>query len=173
MPKFRNKVKRQVNKVLLYPELHPWVGLRPWKRHSLVLLVAGLIFCMIGFSYTVSEVAPARQQALYVALKWMPMPGWGAVFIFAGLLAILSSRWPPISKTWGYMVLTGLSAGWAAFYFVAIVIGESPIANISGTFSWGLIGFMWWAISGLLNPNDVRLQAGIVINDSDPRDNPR
>jgi hypothetical protein len=93
--------------------------------------------------------------------------------MIAGALAILSSRWPPISKTWGYMVLTGLSAGWAAFFALSVICGPSPVANLSNTLSWGLIAFLWWAISGLLNPNDVRLQAGIVVNDSDPLDNPR
>ncbi len=172
MPTWQRRMKRRV-KSALYPELHPWLDLRPWKRHSLVLMVAGLIFCLIGISYIITETTPSRQQALYVALKWFPMEVWGGVFIFAGLLAILSSRWPPVSKTWGYMVLTGLSAGWAAFYFMGVIIDRSPPANLSGTLSWGLIGFMWWAISGLLNPNDVRLQAGILVNDSDPQDNPR
>lgn len=141
----------------LYPELHPWRALRPWKRHSLVLMVAGLVYICIGFSYIFAEPTRAKTSALSVALSWMPFEAWGGVFIFAGLLSIMSSRWPPVSKTWGYMVLTGLSAGWSAFYWVGIVFENSSLSNLSGVLAWGLIAFMWWAISGLLNPNDVRL----------------
>jgi hypothetical protein len=172
MPNWRMRAKRRARN-LLYPELHPWMGLRPWKRHGLVLMVAGLIFISIGFVYVISETTPARAQALWLAFKWMPQHAWGVVWMLAGILAIVSSRWPPVSKTWGYMVLTGLSAGWSAFYALSVIFGPSPATNLTNTLSWGLIAFLWWAISGLLNPNDVRLQAGILVNDSDPLDNPR
>ena len=172
MPRWHNRLRRRARR-MLYPELHPWMGLRPWKRHGLVLMVAGLIYCMIGLTFAFTTPSPARIEALWLAFQWMPQHFWGVVWMIAGALAILSSRWPPISKTWGYMVLTGLSAGWAAFFALSVICGPSPVANLSNTLSWGLIAFLWWAISGLLNPNDVRLQAGIVVNDSDPLDNPR
>lgn len=129
-----------------------WRGIRPWKRHSLVLMVSGLVYIAIGFSYIVAEPTVTREVALHYAFLWMPLPLWGLVFIFAGFLSVVSSRWPPISETWGYTVLTGLSSMWAAFYLVGILFGNSPWTNVSGVFSWGLIAFMWWAISGLINP---------------------
>lgn len=132
----------------------PFAGLRPWRRHSLVLLVAGLVYIGVGFSYISAEPTQGRLVALQVAFSWWGVNGWGAVFMTAGLLSILSSRWPPISKTWGYMVLAGLSAGWATFYLVAIIFKGAPVQNISSTLSWGLMAFLWWAISGLRNPNE-------------------
>lgn len=143
---------------------HPFFGLRPWRRHSLVLLVAGLVYIAIGISFITTEPTPARQVALALAFFWAPIEFWGGVFIFAGMMAIISSRWPPISKTWGYMVLTGLSAGWAAFYLMGIFFYHSPKQNISGTLSWGLIAFLWWAISGLRNPGEPeeKYVAGLV-----------
>lgn len=162
----RRKLKQAIS-----TDLHPWRDLRPWKRHSLVLMVAGLVFVLIGFSYIFAEPTPARMQALSIAVAWMPLKYWGYVFMLAGVLAIISSRWPPISKTWGYMVLTGLSAGWGAFYAMGVIFDHSPVANLSGTLSWGLIGFLWWAISGLLNPNEVHISG--VSTGSDPLDNPR
>lgn len=137
-------------------------GLRPWKRHGLVLLVAGLVFVGIGTSYILAEPTPARAKALYLALMWLPVETWGGIFMFAGFLSIISSRWPPVSKTWGYMVLTGLSAGWATFYLVDILFFDSPWTNISGTLSWGLVAFMWWAISGLRNPGEEQAIEAIV-----------
>jgi hypothetical protein len=133
-----------------------WRELRPWKRHSLVLMVAGLIYVLIGIANILTKPTPDRVHALTYALQIAPMPVWGAIFVIAGILSIVSSRWPPVSKTWGYTVLTGLSAAWAGFYAVGIVFGDTPPSNLSGVLAWGLIGFMWWAISGLMNPGEDR-----------------
>lgn len=132
---------------------HPWRGIRPWKRHSLVLMVAGLVYIAIGYSLFVTEPTETRVQALHFALLWWDFQVWGIVFAVCGGLAILSSRWPPVSETWGYTALTGLSAGWAGFYLMGILLYTSPWQNISGVLSWGLVAFMWWAISGLVNPD--------------------
>lgn len=137
-----------------------WLGFRPWERHSLVLLVAGLVYMAIGFSYIFSKPTGARYQALYAALVWLPMEGWGVVFFISGALAFISARWPPFTETWGYMVLTGLSTLWGGFYLVGIVVHNSPWSNITGAMTWGLVGFLWWAISGLLNPVNAGLARG-------------
>lgn len=133
--------------------LHPWRGIRPWKRHSFVLLIAGHFYIAVGLSYIIEEPQKGRDTALRYALNWWSFNIWGAVFIMAGLLAILSSRWPPISETWGYAILTGLSTGWGMFYLVGILFGHSPNSNITGFLVWCLLGFMWWGISGLANPS--------------------
>lgn len=135
-----------------YQHLHPWRAIRPWERHSLVLTVAGLMYMAIGGSFFNTEVTPSNKKALSVALHWWGMEVWGVIFILAGVLAIISSRWPPISATWGYGVLTGLSSGWAAFYGVGVFFGFSPVSNLRGALVWGLLGFAWWVISGLSNP---------------------
>lgn len=132
---------------------HPWRGFRPFQRHGLVLLVAGCVYIGVGLSFIGSEQLHSRIVALHYAILWLPIQGWGGVFIISGLLAIISSRWPPVTRTWGYTILTGLSAGWAMFYLVGIGFHHSPISNITGALTWGLIAFLWWAISGLINPD--------------------
>lgn len=99
-----------------------------------------------------SRADSCKNQALRFALNWIEYNHWGYVWILVGLLSIVSSRWPPISETWGYTVLTGQSAAWALFYAAGIVFNDAPMSTLSGVLSWGLIGFMWWAISGLVNP---------------------
>ncbi|MCW2496389.1 hypothetical protein [Jatrophihabitans sp.] len=128
------------------------LALRAWQRHSLVLAVAGTVYVLVGTSYILSEAIPSRESSLRVALAWMPFTAWGVVWIIVGLLAILSSRWPPASETWGYTTMTGLAAAWAAFYGFGILLG-APAQGISGLLVWGLVAFMWWAISGLVNPS--------------------
>lgn len=146
-------------------------GLRPWRRHSLVLLVAGLVYVLIGIAFMLTRPTYERKVALQLAFAWAPIQVWGGVFIFAGALAIISSRWPPISKTWGYMVLTGLSTAWAMFYLMGVVAFNAPLQNLSGFLSWGLIGFLWWAISGLRNPGepDEKYAAALMSKDDADR----
>lgn len=129
-------------------------ALRPWQRHSLVLAVAGTVYVLVGVSYIVSRPTPSREASLGIAISWWPLPVWGAIWVVVGLLAILSSRWPPASETWGYTTMTGLSAGWSSFYLFGIVLDGAPAQGFSGVLVWGLVAFMWWAISGLVNPSE-------------------
>lgn len=129
-----------------------YLSLRPWSRHSLVLLVAGFVYIAIGVAYISDVLSEERQAALVVALNIMPLYYWGFVFSLAGIAAILSSRWPPRHEKWGYVALTGISSGWAAAYFLGVVFHLTPISNITSVLIWSLTAFLWWAISGLSNP---------------------
>lgn len=131
-------------------------GLRPWKRHGKILTGAGIVYALIGVAWIAGKNNETRRVSLQVLLRIAPMEFWGGVFIFAGLLAIISSRWPPFADTWGYIVLTSLSVGWGTAYLVGILFLGSPWTNISGFLLWGLFGFLWWGISGLTNPHRPR-----------------
>lgn len=159
-------------------EQHRWKGIRPFQRHGLVLMVAGMIFMGIGFSYVFTVSTPGRELSLQILLLWSPMWLWGYAFVLAGILAVISSRWPPISKTWGYMVLSGLSAGWAATYLAGMTVPPvvnlivegvemeaAPWSNLSAVAIWGLMSFMWVAISGLINADDILSQGPIIVED--------
>lgn len=132
--------------------------LRPFRRHGVVLLVAGLVYIAIGLSYMLTDPAPQIKEALVIAEVWFPLDVWGGVWFGAGLLALISSRWPPIFESWGYMVLTGLAAGWSATYLMGIIFHGTPLSNLRSVAVWGLLAFLWWAVSGLLNPNKEAVQ---------------
>lgn len=138
-------------------------GFRAWKRHDLILSVAGVMYTLIGFAYIVAEPNPSRSISLQILVRLAPLDFWGGVFILAGVLSIISSRWPPASETWGYTVLTGISMGWGSTYLMGILFGDSPWTNINGFFIWGLLGFLWWAVSGLVNPDKI-----VVVNGDRP-----
>lgn len=129
-------------------------GLRPWKRHGKILTGAGIVYAMVGIAYIVRP-NEGRNSSLRVLLNVAPMSFWGGVFVFAGVLAIISSRWPRFSETWGYVVLTSLSAGWGSAYLMGILFLGLPWTNINGFFVWGLFGYLWWGISGLANPHKL------------------
>lgn len=129
-----------------------WWGLRPWKRHSTALLIVGTLHVFMGFQYIVTPSTEGREKALAVVLQFAPIEFWGCVFIFAGLLAIVSTKWPPLAETWGYIVVTALSSGWAATYLTGIWFFHSPKTNYSQVFLWGVLGVMWMIFSGFPNP---------------------
>lgn len=137
-------------------------GIRPFKRHSLVLMVAGVAYTLTGVTYILAEPTENRRLALAVALNFFPIEFWGSIFILIGLLSFISSRWPPVAETWGYMVLSALSAGWSATYAAGVIFEDSPISNLTGVLTWGLFAFVWWGISGLVNPDKTVV---VVIND--------
>lgn len=126
--------------------------LRPWQRHSLVLMVGGIVYLCIGIAMTTVDLKVEQKRAITLALHMAPIHIWGLVFVMAGLLAMLSSRWPTFSITWGYMVLTGLSLAWGSTYLLGGLVLHAPIANVVSGLVWVLMGFLWWGISGLLNP---------------------
>lgn len=134
-------------------EWNKWFKFRPWQRHGLVLMVGGLVYIAIGLSFVaLGDPPPARKVALVIALNMFPLPVWGLQFIAGGLLSCLSSRWPYFYDSWGYMVLCGLAAAWSAIYGLGYFLGNAGISNLIYMLIWGLVGFMWWAISGLVNP---------------------
>lgn len=129
-----------------------WWGLRPWKRHSTILSVVGFLFVLIGFGYMFAPPSEMRYRSLKVILDVAPIHVWGGLFVLAGLLSIVSSRWPPLAERWGYMVLTGMSSGWSATFLIGWMFFHSPAGNLIQAVIWGTLGFIWWAISGLPNP---------------------
>lgn len=137
---------------MIQPIKHPLLRLKPWKRHSLVLMVAGIAYIFFGLSYVFTTPENARLAALEYAINWFPLTMWGWWFVVSGILTIVSSRWPPVSRTWGYTLLTGLAAAWSLFYFAGVLFGDSPTLNLSGGIIWGVFAFLWWAISGLVDP---------------------
>jgi len=143
-----------------------WFGLRPWGRHSLVLLVAGLAYVFIGLTYLITPNNLARAESLVIAERWWELEYWYAVFVLVGVLTVISSRWPPTADKWGYMTLTGFTAGWGAFYMTGVIFKDTGIANLGGALIWWLVAFMWWAISGLNNPPKVIVKVVEVIRNA-------
>jgi len=110
------------------------------------------MYIMLGLTYVIEPSSPNRQVALQALLRIAPIEFWGGVFIFAGILAIISSRWPQVVETWGYVVLTGISMAWGTAFLTGIVFTDSPRANIAGFLIFSTFGFLWNRISGLRNP---------------------
>lgn len=132
-----------------------WGVVKPWDRHSLILLAAGLSFAVTGLIYIIDIRTPEQEEALYYATEVMSITAWGYAFIFFGLVAVVSARWPAWPKTLGYTVLTGQSAAWSAFYLLGAIKTSGEPTILSNGLLWALVAFLWWGISGLVSPKEV------------------
>ena len=136
--------------------IQDWLAFRPWERHGLVLAVGGSVYILLGLIFMgTEEMTATRQATLELALRHAPLHTWGFVFFCGGVLAVSSSKWPRFNNSWGYMVLTGLASGWSAMYFVNYILNRPTLVTLGYGLVWGLLAFMWWAISGLVNPEEV------------------
>lgn len=134
---------------------------RRWTRHSLVLVVAGALYIGIGFAFFTAPSIANKDPSLKVALQFLSLNSWGYVFIVVGILSMISSVWPMGEEKWGYTILTALSSAWSAAYTLAVIFYSAPKITLLGGLTWGLLAFIWWAISGLISPEFVK----VVIND--------
>lgn len=122
-----------------------------------MLVTAGIVYVAIGLLYLATPLSADRASGLRAALEHVAIEVWGAVWIAVGLAAMLSARWPQASEKWGYTALTGMATLWAAFYLLGSLFMGAGLLNLTGTLVWGLLGFLWWAIAGLVNPEDLPL----------------
>jgi ascorbate-specific PTS system EIIC-type component UlaA len=126
-------------------------GFSPWTRHTLILTVAGLVYTALGISYFVLD-DEEYLAAVDRATQWMPVNGLAIVWVVVGLFVFFSAISVRTPELWGYSALTGLSTAWAAFYLIGVVVYNAPLEQLNLAIIWGLLGFLWWAISGMIDP---------------------
>lgn len=132
------------------------LGFRPWTRHSLVLFVGGVAHILIGYAYLFITPGGPRAKSIAAALQYAPIETWTFVFWVIGIFAMLSSVWPKSYERWGYTILTGFDAGWSAVYLSTILLTDVTVReNLTLGITWAFVAFMWWGISGLVDPEDI------------------
>ncbi|QAU06269.1 hypothetical protein SEA_RICKMORE_34 [Gordonia phage Rickmore] len=136
-----------------------WYKTKPWDRHGLILVTVGIIYTAIGIMYSLQPTTELRAQNLKYALSIMPYLGWCIGFVLVGILTVVTSRWPLAPKSLGYSVLSGWTAAWAGFHVIGGIAADNT-AYIASGFAWAMIGFLWWAISGLISPPKERMTGG-------------
>lgn len=138
---------------------HAWLAVRPWQRHSIVLLMGGLVYLNQGQVYLRVRLTDDRAAGLAAALHLTggSAKPWGALWVVVGLMALVSTVWPPQSKTWGYTALAAMSAFWGSVYGLSTLLLGAPPNNYTGLGVWWLVAVLWWGVSGLVNPDDLPL----------------
>ncbi|QPL14681.1 membrane protein [Gordonia phage Schwartz33] len=155
--------------VLLHEEKREkkWYHVKPWSRHGLILTTAGITYVAMGVMYASQPATELRSENLKLALEIMPYFWWGIGFVVVGGITIISARWPYAPKSLGYSVLTGWSTAWAGFHIFG-GLGTGNTAYVASGFSWAMVAFMWWAVSGLISPPKERTIGGVLTTPGHP-----
>lgn len=133
-----------------------WNHIKPWNRHGLILLTAGFAYILIGIAFMLSEETPTRRENLHHMLSLMPFDWWCVGFVIVGVLSVLSSRWPSKPRTLGYGALTGWTVLWSGFYIFGGLSDPLNWGYVATGLGWAMLGFLWWAVSGLICPPSER-----------------
>lgn len=144
----------------IIPPKPKWHFVKPWDRHGLILVTAGVSYILVGIAFLLSEETETRRKNLQYAIDIMPYKCWCMVFIVVGVIAIISSRWPSTPRTLGYSILTGWTAAQAAVYILGGLSDPLNLSYVATGFVWCLVGFLWWAIGGLICPPTERGSRG-------------
>lgn len=126
-----------------------------WTRHRLTLLVAGIFHISIGTTYVSGDLTSDRRGALYYALMLTPIERWGVFFIIVGLACLGIAIFWPKKTTAAFMLLTGLSAGWGAFFLIGVISGYGSPFKLASVLTWWTLAFLWWVISGMISPSKL------------------
>lgn len=133
-----------------------WNTFKPWDRHGLILMVAGIINVLIGAAFVSSPTARLGDISINI------FPGntvyYG--FIIAGAIAVMSARWPSKPRTLGYTALTGWTSSTGCVYIWG-GFEEQNASFLATGLIWILMAFLWWAISGLISPPSERARSGV------------
>lgn len=49
--------------------------------------------------------------------------------------------------------MSGLAALWGSFYLAGVLVLDGR-SSLTAALVWYMVAFLWWAISGLKNPDD-------------------
>lgn len=128
-----------------------WWQLRRFTPKSLVLVMLGGIFMLLGLNALSHPWTPQQAEALVMLTTLAPRWVWAVLSIVAGLASVLSSMWPTWNDSWGFVALAGMSAWWACAYAAGVLISGSAAA-ISNALIWAGFCAMLWAISRLDDP---------------------
>jgi ABC-type transport system involved in multi-copper enzyme maturation permease subunit len=116
-------------------------------RRGAVLVLLGAIYTLIGIGYITTPLTEAAADQLHFALTIASSYVWGYLFLITGIVAVISSRWPPGKTTWGYGFLAATSLWWAGQYFIGMVIVHAR-GSYRGVLSWLALSVMILIISG-------------------------
>lgn len=111
----------------------------PLTRRSAFLVLFGIAFSVIGYSYIRGPAAPNLQEQLHLALAVVPLWFFGAVWLVCGLVAIATgiTRW---QKPLGFAALTFIATMWGGCYFAGWLAGDAPVGYRTAVVFWVIAG---------------------------------
>jgi hypothetical protein len=128
------------------------------SRRSLVLLVFGVLFVLIGFSYLgqAAEItrSPAAALSYKAHLALMPLDVWSWLFIATGAVGIAGGL--TVSHPPGYGALIAISTWWAAEFVLSWALTGYGRA-VLGALVWIALSAALLIVAGWPDPHEVRI----------------
>lgn len=124
-------------------------------RRGAFLALFGLVYLLIGYSYTGSRTTPAVRQSLHLATNVMPIWAYGVIWLSAGMIALaFGLLFDPAKDALGFVAAIVMPALWSFIYLCSWVEGYSP-RGWSTAALFLLVAGAVAVVSGMPNPVDV------------------
>ncbi len=116
----------------------PWPGTRRGQK----LWLLAIIISFKGLGYLRGSTSESTESALRLLTERLqvPLQACGAVILALCAVAIFCSYCHYGRDRYGYMLLVGFSATWAACFAVSPLLLDGPAYAWQGALSWLLIG---------------------------------
>ena len=108
-------------------------------RRGICLVLIGLVFFFQGLGNFLARndfITIPRDGVTYrtfrLATEIAPFGWWGIAFMIAGIIAIISSQWPPGKDVWGWAALTFMSTVWSGVYISGWIFYGANRAWVGG-----------------------------------------
>lgn len=121
-------------------------------RRGAFLILFGVIYLLLGFSYVATPETPAVRVALKLALRVAPLWAYGLMWLVAGAVAVISGVFlSPARDATGFMCAVIAPTLWAFVYLAAWVDHDTSRAWVSAAV-FAAIGGAVSVVSGMANP---------------------
>jgi hypothetical protein len=141
----------------------PFLKRSLWRvgRRGTFLVMMGLLYCTLGYSYGFTPLPPFTVQQLEGPIslaRWLPfvestkgcLQVWGALWIASGATAIIAAWWPPGRDDIGFHALWVFSSVWAVLNIIGEFMGAER-AGIVGVI-FGIYAITVLLVSGMVDP---------------------
>lgn len=129
-------------------------------KRGAVLVLHGLIFFLIGWSYLTAPDIVARTRTFGFIPEWIDPPLLGIPWIASGVVSIFFAiDWSWTSDRWGFMAATMMPLFWSLLFLTGWINGYNPLAWISAVLYLGY-ALIIMVVAGWPNPTrpvDVKL----------------
>ena len=126
-------------------------------RRGVFLILFGVVYGLLGYSYLQVPVTPAVHRALHVALNVAPLSVYAWAWITAGIICAAAGLLSPRRKPVGFAVAMLMPALWAAVFLIAWVNGDMPRGWTSAVVFAALAGAVG-VVAGMQDTREMGLR---------------
>lgn len=121
-------------------------------RRGAFLILFGVVYLLLGFSYATTPVTPVMRTTLKLALNVAPLWVYGLMWLAAGTVAVISGAFlSPVRDAAGFVCAVIAPTLWAAVYLAAWVDHDAPRMWVAAALYAAVAGAVS-VVSGMANP---------------------